>query len=93
VTDVRLLVVACCGVKLLLFGALLAPAGLLSGNVLLGVGGLAVAVLLAALALRSRRRCDGSCQTPAMSDGRPAHRHGAPAHLSVRTIPKSTPRS
>jgi hypothetical protein len=56
VNDVRPTapIAACCGVKLLLFGALFAPAGLLSGNVLVGIGGLAVAVLLVALAVRSR---------------------------------------
>jgi hypothetical protein len=76
VSDMRLLapIVACCGVKLLLFGALFAPAGLLSGNVLLGAGGVAVAVLLVALAVRSRTRCDGSCHTPALRAGGAAHR-------------------
>jgi hypothetical protein len=67
VKDLRLLapILACCGVKLLLVGALFAPAGLLSGDVLLGIAGLAVAVLLVTLAVRSRRRCDGSCHAPA----------------------------
>jgi hypothetical protein len=77
VNDVRLLapILACCGFKLLLFGALFAPAGLLSGNVLVSIGGLAVAVLLVALAVRSRKRCDGSCHVPALSAGGAAHRH------------------
>jgi hypothetical protein len=81
VTDLRLLapILACCGVKLLLVGALFAPAGLLSGNVLLGIAGLAVAVLLVALAVRSRRRRDDSCHAPAMSASGPAHRHDAPS--------------
>jgi galactitol-specific phosphotransferase system IIC component len=77
VKDLRLLapLLACCGVKLLLVGALFAPAGLLSGNVLLGIAGLAVAVLLVALAVRSRRRCDGSCHAPTVGAGGSAHRH------------------
>jgi hypothetical protein len=68
VKDLRLLapILACCGVKLLLVGALFAPAGLLSGNVLLGIASLTVAVLLVALAVRSRKRCDGTCHAPAV---------------------------
>ncbi len=79
-SDMRLLtpIVACCAVKLLLVGALFAPAGLLSGNVLLGTAGLALAVLLVALAVRSRKRCDGTCRVPALSPGAPAHRHDTP---------------
>jgi hypothetical protein len=77
VTDLRLLapILACCVAKLLLGGALFAPAGLLSGNVLLGIAGLAVAVLLVALAVPGPRRCDGSCHAPAMSASGAAHRH------------------
>jgi hypothetical protein len=90
VTDVRFLapIIACCGVKLLLFGALFAPAGLLSGNVLLGVGGLVVAVLLVALAVRSRKRCDGSCHAPASSAGGPAHRHPTSSTRQYDNHPK-----
>jgi hypothetical protein len=90
VSDMRLLapIVACCGVKLLLFGALFAPAGLLSGNVLLGVGGLAVGVLLVALAVSSRKRCDGSCHAPAVSAGARSHRHHTPGTDQYDKHPK-----
>ncbi len=77
--DLRLLapLLACCGVKLLVVGALFAPAGLLSGSVLLGIAGLAVAVLLVTLAVRSRRRCDGSCHAPTVGASGSPHRHDA----------------
>jgi hypothetical protein len=90
VSDMRLLapIVACCGVKLLLFGALFTPAGLLSGNVLLGIGGLAVGVLLVARAVRSRKRCDGSCHAPALSASAPAHRHPMPSTTQYDNDPK-----
>ena len=57
-------ILACCGVKLLVVGALLAPAGFLTSNLALGLVGLAVAVTLLALAVRSRRICSGACHVP-----------------------------
>jgi predicted lipid-binding transport protein (Tim44 family) len=95
VSDMRLLapIVACCGVKLLLFGALFAPAGLLSGNVLLGVGGLAVGVLLVALAVRSRQRCDGSCHAPPRAPARARTATTHQARSSTTSIRNATTRS
>jgi hypothetical protein len=47
-----------------------------------------VAVLLVALAVRSRKRCDGSCHVPALSTGGPAHRHETPTTAQYDKHPK-----
>jgi hypothetical protein len=57
-------ILACCGVKLVVLAALLIPAGFLTENTLIGLGVLAVAILLVVLAVRGRRRCDGTCHLP-----------------------------
>jgi hypothetical protein len=57
-------ILACCGVKLLIIGAVLAPAGFLTSNVALGLVGLVVSVVLVALAVRRRRSCSGACHVP-----------------------------
>ncbi len=64
-------VLACCGVKLVVLAAVLAPSGFLTRNVWLGVLGLALAAGLVAVSVRRRRRCDGACHVP-------AHAHDAP---------------
>jgi membrane-bound ClpP family serine protease len=61
-------ILACCGVKLLLLGAVLVPAGFLTSNVIIGLAGVAVAALLLAFAVRSRRRCRGACHVPHSAD-------------------------
>ncbi len=57
-------VLACCGVKLLILAALLAPTGFLTDNLVVGVIGLVVAAALMGFAVRSRHRCDGACHVP-----------------------------
>ena len=57
-------VLACCGVKLLVVAALLAHAGFLTDNIVVGVIGLALAAALVAFAVRRRHRCDGVCHVP-----------------------------
>jgi hypothetical protein len=57
-------VLACCGVKLLVLAALVAPTGFLTDNLVVGVIGLAVAAALIAFAVRRRHRCDGVCHVP-----------------------------
>jgi MYXO-CTERM domain-containing protein len=54
-------ILACCGVKLVVLAALLAPAGFLTGEVGFAVAGLVLAGLLVAWAVRRRHRCDGTC--------------------------------
>jgi hypothetical protein len=68
--------------------AVRAAAGLLSGNVPLVTANLAVALLLVALAVRSRRRCDGSCHAPALLASGPPHRHDAPSTAQCETHPE-----
>ena len=57
-------ILACCGVKLLLVGAVLAPAGFLTSNLVLGLLGLIATAVLVALAARSRSTCSGGCHAP-----------------------------
>ncbi|WP_100501679.1 hypothetical protein [Geodermatophilus chilensis] len=57
-------VLACCGVKLLVLAALVAPTGFLTDNLVVGVIGLAVAAAFIGFAVRSRHRCDGVCHVP-----------------------------
>jgi hypothetical protein len=57
-------ILACCGVKLVVLAALLAPAGLLTGELGLAVAGLVLAGLLLAWAVRRQHRCDGTCHIP-----------------------------
>jgi hypothetical protein len=57
-------VLACCGVKLLVLAALLAPTGFLTDNIVVGFTGLAVAAALVAFAVRRRPRCDEACHVP-----------------------------
>jgi hypothetical protein len=48
-------------VKLVVLAALLIPPGFLTENTLIGLGALTVAILLIVIAVRRRRRCDGTC--------------------------------
>jgi hypothetical protein len=64
---------ACCGVKLVVLAALLAPAGFLTGEVGLAVAGLVLAGLLLGWAVRRRHRCDGTCHVPESRQHKPAH--------------------
>jgi hypothetical protein len=57
-------ILACCGVKLLLVGAVLAPAGFLTSNLVFGALSLIAAAILVGLAVRSRRTCSGTCHVP-----------------------------
>jgi hypothetical protein len=57
-------VLACCGVKLLVLAAVVAPTGFLTDNWVVGVAGLVVATVLLAFAVRRRHRCDGVCHVP-----------------------------
>lgn len=57
-------IMACCGVKLLLLAALLAPAGFLAGDIWFAIASLVLASLLVAWAVRRRHRCDGTCHVP-----------------------------
>ncbi len=59
-------ILACCGVKLLVVGALLIPAGFLTSNLALGLLGLVAAGILVGFAVRSRRSCIGACHVPAV---------------------------
>lgn len=57
-------ILACCGVKLLLVAALLAPAGFLTSSLALGLAGLVAAAIIVAFAVRRRRTCSGDCHVP-----------------------------
>jgi hypothetical protein len=57
-------ILACCGVKLVVLAAVLAPAGFLTGEIGFAIGGLFLAGLLLAWAVRRRHGCDGTCHVP-----------------------------
>jgi hypothetical protein len=57
-------ILACCGVKLVVLAALLAPAGFLTGEIGFAIGGLVLAGVLIVWAVRRRHRCDGTCHVP-----------------------------
>jgi hypothetical protein len=72
-------VLACCGVKLVVLAALLAPSGFLTGEVGWALAGVIAAGLLLLWAVRRRRGCDGTCH---VTD--PKHHHrGGPRSTSL----------
>jgi high-affinity Fe2+/Pb2+ permease len=69
-----LALLACCGVKLLVLAALIAPAGFLTRNTVIGVIGLLIAAGLVWWAIRRRHKCDGTCHLSEPQEQKPSQR-------------------